>query len=440
MVLDNDWLASVLEGLAFVVHRTPHVGECVIDVHLGDHDAQLKVILTEDFPAALPKFHLLERYKYGALAHVSWGKSGGSEVCFGSSSAFNVDYEHPERIVEVALEHALDVLSKSLNDKAYNDSELKREFVSVWTRSIDAQIPLLFCMAEPTQDFEVLEIRSDSAKADFGVGKAYIAYTKENAINHSHRWVHEVASKGRSDRGKGILVSIPMLIAPPGPGEAVYDWWLELLRLQPDDLLIALKNHARHTRAKQYFIVCRSTIETGAVWYALYGQSARKDRAPLHPDYVAGWELHAIRLDVAASENLLPRGGADLKLRDAKVCLVGCGSVGGYIADLLASSGIGCIDLVDDDSLMIENTHRHYLRSDYLYCNKAQALGHALQKKYPFVTCNLVEGRLQRVMAEMSSGDYDLIICATGDQSQERYPKSIFASRGCRCAMCICLG
>ena len=49
------------------------------------------------------------------------------------------------------------------------------------------------------------------------------------------------------------------------------------------------------------------------------------------------------------------------KLRNARVILFGLGGVGGYTAEALARSGIGHIDLVDDDTVSLTNLNRQML-------------------------------------------------------------------------------
>jgi tRNA A37 threonylcarbamoyladenosine dehydratase len=46
------------------------------------------------------------------------------------------------------------------------------------------------------------------------------------------------------------------------------------------------------------------------------------------------------------------------KLKNARVCVFGIGGVGGYVAEALARSGIGAIDLVDKDVVSITNINR----------------------------------------------------------------------------------
>lgn len=49
------------------------------------------------------------------------------------------------------------------------------------------------------------------------------------------------------------------------------------------------------------------------------------------------------------------------KLRGARVALFGLGGVGGYAAEALARSGIGHMDLIDDDTISLTNLNRQLL-------------------------------------------------------------------------------
>lgn len=57
---------------------------------------------------------------------------------------------------------------------------------------------------------------------------------------------------------------------------------------------------------------------------------------------------------------LLGKNGIQ-KLRNARVALFGLGGVGGYTAEALARSGIGHMDLIDDDTVTLTNLNRQLL-------------------------------------------------------------------------------
>ena len=49
------------------------------------------------------------------------------------------------------------------------------------------------------------------------------------------------------------------------------------------------------------------------------------------------------------------------KLRSARVAIFGLGGVGGYVAEALARSGVGQLDLIDDDTINLTNLNRQVL-------------------------------------------------------------------------------
>ena len=57
---------------------------------------------------------------------------------------------------------------------------------------------------------------------------------------------------------------------------------------------------------------------------------------------------------------LLGADGLD-RLRNARVAIFGLGGVGGYVAEALARSGIGQLDLIDDDVINLTNLNRQVL-------------------------------------------------------------------------------
>jgi molybdopterin/thiamine biosynthesis adenylyltransferase len=104
-------------------------------------------------------------------------------------------------------------------------------------------------------------------------------------------------------------------------------------------------------------------------------------------------------------------------LKDRRITLIGCGAIGGYLAQALvklgAGSGTGSLTLVDPDRLGPGNLGRHLLGMDGLYKNKAVALKEALARQFPHAN----------IVAEPRSATYpsdiagDLVIDATGEEA-----------------------
>lgn len=104
-------------------------------------------------------------------------------------------------------------------------------------------------------------------------------------------------------------------------------------------------------------------------------------------------------------------------LSGKKVVLVGCGTIGGYLADLLvragAGAGGGTLTLVDNDQLMPQNVGRHRLGFPHLLRNKAEALAEELRRLMPGSSVRALPVAVQAAHL----GTVDLLIDATGEES-----------------------
>ncbi|MFY1664528.1 ThiF family adenylyltransferase [Pseudomonas sp. Pseu.R1] len=100
-----------------------------------------------------------------------------------------------------------------------------------------------------------------------------------------------------------------------------------------------------------------------------------------------------------------------------KIALVGCGTIGGYLADLLvragAGTGAGELVLVDNQKLAPGNIGRHRLGINRLEKNKADGLQAELKTAMPSANVRAMNQDAFSVVF----GEFDLVINATGEQS-----------------------
>ena len=103
------------------------------------------------------------------------------------------------------------------------------------------------------------------------------------------------------------------------------------------------------------------------------------------------------------------------------VLLIGCGSVGGFLAANLCQSGITVLDLLDKDNLSVDNVHRHILGfSDAIKNkNKTDLLKEYLEEQYPHVEIDSLGFQDRNAEQLLKQPDrlnnYDIIISATGE-------------------------
>ncbi|WP_181376264.1 ThiF family adenylyltransferase [Novimethylophilus kurashikiensis] len=104
-------------------------------------------------------------------------------------------------------------------------------------------------------------------------------------------------------------------------------------------------------------------------------------------------------------------------LHGLNITLIGCGTIGGYLAELMVKAGVGTstgrLTLVDNDSLMPQNVGRHRLGFNHILQNKAEALAEELTRSSPSLNARpLPVDALQAYL-----GKEDLIIDATGEEA-----------------------
>lgn len=125
--------------------------------------------------------------------------------------------------------------------------------------------------------------------------------------------------------------------------------------------------------------------------------------------------LTAIRID---EKYIAQRNIPSLKtLAGLKIALIGCGTIGGYLADMLVKAGAGTgggkLTLVDFELLMPQNVGRHRLGLPFLFKNKADGIATVLQNDAPGVSVRALEVDVR----DAHLGDIDLLIDATGEEA-----------------------
>lgn len=104
-------------------------------------------------------------------------------------------------------------------------------------------------------------------------------------------------------------------------------------------------------------------------------------------------------------------------LAGKRIAIVGIGTIGGYLADMLVKAGAGTgggqLTLVDMDTLGTNNIGRHRLGFSSLFLNKAKALCKELLRDAPGADIRALPVRVQS--ANLSG--IDLLINATGEEA-----------------------
>jgi len=110
-----------------------------------------------------------------------------------------------------------------------------------------------------------------------------------------------------------------------------------------------------------------------------------------------------------------------LKIKQAKVLVVGAGGLGCPVLQYLSAAGIGCIGVIDDDVVEQSNLQRQILYTHQdINKNKAVCATNRLQSLNPYITFDVYTKRLSKDNVLDIFEKYDIIVDGT-DNFSTRY-------------------
>lgn len=121
-------------------------------------------------------------------------------------------------------------------------------------------------------------------------------------------------------------------------------------------------------------------------------------------------------LDRYARHIVLPQigGAGQLRLKEAKIAIVGAGGIGAGAIPALVGAGIGHLTLIDDDRVELSNLQRQPLYADnQIGERKVDLAARFIGKRNPHVECRTVADRIEGDNADAILSGHDLILDGT---------------------------
>ena len=345
------------------------------DAALTDGGSRLTVVfeaggrlvkLVHFFPEELlrvPRFDLVDGHGFGKLAHVlaSGDHSGeGGEVCIGDVASTSINVDCPELVYRDTLEEHVLLLTRLIEDPAYNRDEQLREFDAHWSLLCAQGVAEMYVAWDGLAS-EGLEVKPGREKPDDGIRSSPIvmaAGPAEDARSAALRkWVNWGS---RPTWGQGIGVRLDCLEPAPASAEGLQPWYFEAVERADTEGRRWLKRLGRK-RSREFWVILSGDIPDGQVLFAVLWRSPTKAGLPssVAEAQMGRWTPTAYRVRSLSRGSLVPRGGGSLDLGGKSVLLVGCGSVGSEIAHRLTSAGVGSLTISDPDRFSEENLYRH---------------------------------------------------------------------------------
>lgn len=382
-----------------------------------------EIRLAETFPSSLPEVRVkpVSNFRF-VIPHVNRNGS----LCL-TTNAATTPIAAPEAAIDFVVNRARAILG------APDEGDFDAEFFSYWQTALqdvlvltpDAEIPKhAFCL-------------SDSAHKILAADETRLrAWCKRAGKSEA-----AVRSISRVER-----VDLPTRLSPSGFPTTVGEL-LALIEPVSRPLAEAIHHHLSWGNGS-FLVTLRIPTVTGhidaAVSFSARAAGKSKEVTRGFRQGHVPWEVvktraRATTIDTTVNRHAVQsvhalhirtRGGNGVDFSTKRVAVVGCGSLGGYVAHMLARMGVGSLLLVDNDILSWDNAGRHVLGGLQVGKKKAEALRVLLQMESPHLEIEKLDFNLEEVISISPSRlqSVDLIVSTIGAWSVD-YDLNYWARR-----------
>ncbi|WP_394250648.1 ThiF family adenylyltransferase [Vibrio profundi] len=355
---------------------------------------------------------------------------GNRTICLFDEATKNVDPLTPRAVISACLDQLEKIIDGWANGS--NLGDIAVEFASYWESErtcfllSDAITPRLFCYDRSPISLESL----------------YTEYVIASNSHEANEWsmkrnstLEESALPKELCKVLSVKVNCLFFIPfdqswPPRSLGDIIEWLGKVDSRSTSSLLDKLRNEAKESST--FMVLLTSGSISVAIRFTLtqlgkaaLGVSLPKKKKRHYKLHISALKknhcvtsFQRFRVDNATQEYFYTRNNSSpSNLKDKRVCVIGCGTIGGYLTQGLvqfgAGSGRGMIALYDDDILKTGNLGRHILGIQYLNENKSESLAHFMRQHsltseiYSYKTFTKKDVDL----------GWDLIVDATGNQS-----------------------
>lgn len=334
------------------------------------------------------------------------------DLCYLGSQGLVVDVFNPTGVALACLERARAVLEQVLRGELVE--EASDEFFAYWSELPSQH----FIDTAPTDNRALSAI----VFAHFSLREVCV-FTSD-----PERTIQKFQSAGFIPKRKGLLAKSFATSAPPRPAKlwpprdlrSLLAWQAQMDRDCARALKRGLKKSLKHRQRQAFCVVSSPAARYGFVVTFDYRVAPPGSRRRMlgRADRFRRAKIRRFNLwpvdDAYIASRSVPSAAT---LADRRILLIGCGTIGSYLAELLVKAGAGAgtgeLRLVDKEDLLPANIGRHRLGFESILRNKASALSAELVRHAP-------TARLSAIASDATAVDlagWDLIIDATGEEA-----------------------
>jgi len=354
------------------------------------------------FPDKLPRVYLRKRPSF-PLPHVD----PNLFVCTERESGLVYRQENFLVLIQEILGKATNIISDGISGNNHGDFD--REFLDYWGIESDER---LISILNPYDDI----VRVVVVSVAFG-DKKFRAVGK--SVETVEKYFKKIDPKYKvSYRCIGWFTKLAHIPRPPFP-KSITDAEKDLLLQSKSHIKKYKKTIPKELKAVPYVVFSvPGEIPVMACWGANY-----KDRQhQLRRNIIERWDADRIQMRIGNRENIL---------KEIKVCIIGCGSIGSRVAMGLVEAGAKTLLLIDPEKLDIGNIARHLCGANYVDNYKVEAVKRHIEQHFPYSEIATIAGDILEVFEKRINEvvSCDLVISAVGELNINRRLNILACSR-----------
>ncbi len=329
-------------------------------------------------------------------------------LCYLAKGAVVLDIFDPIGQALACLARAENVLGQILNQEVVDD--LIEEFNAYWSGT--------FCFLDLENDWLGFQncIYAENKTSEFLIvtDNPERSYKKLSSLDIKKNESYVLTYKLKTN-------ALPRPLSKNWPPKNVSEVlaWQSLLDSRSRKKILQRINEAIKLSANCVLII----IESPTITYG-FGVFFKKDKGKTKGHYsslkgrIFDMNIQPITIMRIDDKYLSQRNIPKLRtLSGKRIAMIGCGTIGGYLAEMLVKAGAGTSDgkliLIDCDIILPENIGRHRLGFPHLLTNKATALTEELKRLSPGSDIQALPIDAKQASLE----NIDLLIDATGEEA-----------------------
>lgn len=368
------------------------------EITIQEEKASIYIGFKENFPLTKPILFLESHNQFGFIPHIE----PDGYICFAYDEGLVLDFNNPQGIIEECIKLAKSTINNGISGKNNNDFFNEFDNYLLGNKHTKSKLHSFIEITESVKKIGTYKYKDT----------VLLCESKSKLKRHNLKGLLGYNNEKLEELHPFIFAHIK---SPIKPKEFNEKWYRnELLDFLDSNLSITDKSILN----RSMFILDTTNIllhfYTPNSSNCLVGFNLKKKGLKKKEKDI---EIIAYSISRADSQYVSMRGGISKDIGKNKVLLIGCGSVGGFIAHKLVKSGIIDITLIDNDIFTLDNINRHILGLDSRNKPKTEALKTLLENSSIITKIISINENIEKAIETkmLSLADYDLIISATGN-------------------------